>query len=52
MTKEEYLLKRERFGLDLFPQILKQFKKETGLIIVRVQEYKLNQQGLKFASAF
>lgn len=52
MSKEEYLLKRERFDLDLFPQMLKQFRKQTGLVITRVQNYKLNEQGLKLVSAF
>lgn len=42
MTKEEYLLKRERFDLDLFPHVLKQFKKETGKTVVRIQEYQIN----------
>lgn len=42
MSKDEYFIKRERFGLDLFPHVLKQFKKETGLQLVRIQEYKLN----------
>lgn len=42
MSKEEYLVRKERFGLDFWGSILKQFKKETGFQIVRVQEYKLN----------
>lgn len=45
MTKEEYFIKKERFDLDLFPHVLQQFKKETGLQLVRIQEYKIN--GLK-----
>lgn len=47
MTKEEYLLKRERFDLDLFPHVLKQFKKETGKTVVRIQEYQVNGIELK-----
>lgn len=42
MSKEEYFVKKERFNLDLFPHVLKQFKKETGFQLVRIQEYKLN----------
>lgn len=42
MTKEEYLLRKERFGLSLFPDVLRQFKIETGFVLVRIQEYKLN----------
>ena len=47
MSKEEYLLRRERFDLDLFGQVYQQFKKETGLSLVRIQEYKLNGIMLK-----
>lgn len=43
MTKQEYFLKKERFDLDLFPDVLRQFKKETGYQIVRIQEYKLKK---------
>lgn len=52
MSKEQYLIKKERFELDLFPDILRQFKLETGLTVSRIQAYKLNQQGLKLVSAF
>lgn len=52
MSKQEYLMKRERFELDLFPDILRQFRMETGYTITRIQAYKLNQQGLKLVSAF
>lgn len=44
MSKEEYLLKKERFELDLFPDVLFQFKKETGLTVVRIQKYQLFKQ--------
>lgn len=47
MSKEEYLLKRERFDLDLFSDVLFQFKKETGLTVVRIQKYQLNGIKLK-----
>jgi len=42
MTKEEYLLRKERFSLSLFPDVLRQFKMETGFVLTRIQEYKLN----------
>lgn len=45
MSKQEYLVKKQRFDEALFGGVHKQFKKETGFILVRIQEYKIN--GLK-----
>ena len=41
MSKEDYIALKNRFNLDLFSDVFRQFKFETGFILRRVQEYEI-----------